>query len=92
MIEKTNVVSLIFVLQTDQGVKNFSGDEATEMSGKNPDYATQDLYDAIADGNPAKWSMFLQVMTLEQAEKHPDNPFDVTKVCLTYYSLPLHYI
>jgi len=69
-----------FHLKTDQGIKNFSGDEATEMSGKNPDYATQDLYDAIADGNPAKWSMFLQVMTLEQAEKHTDNPFDITKV------------
>ena len=67
-------------MQTDQGIKNFSNDEATEMAGKNPDYAIQDLYDAIEQGDPPSWTLFLQIMTLEQAKNHPDNQFDITKV------------
>lgn len=69
-----------FHFKTDQGIKNFSNIEATETAGKNPDYAIQDLYDAIESGDPPSWSLHLQVMTLEQANNHPDNPFDITKV------------
>ena len=50
------------------------------MAGKNPDYAIQDLYDAIEQGDPPSWTLFLQIMTLEQAKNYPDNPFDITKV------------
>ena len=57
-----------------------SAEEAGEIAGKNPDYAIQDLYNAIANGNPPSWTLHLQIMTMEQAETHPENPFDLTKV------------
>jgi catalase len=37
--------------QTDQGIKNFLAEEAEKLAGSNPDYAIQDLYEAIANGN-----------------------------------------
>lgn len=69
-----------FHFKTDQGIKNLSADEATDISGKNADYAIQDMYNAIADGKFPSWSVQLQVMTLEEAANYSSNPFDVTKV------------
>ena len=44
---------------------------------------TRDLYNAIADGDFPSWTLSIQVMTFEQAEKWEFNPFDLTKVvCL----------
>jgi catalase len=53
---------------------------AAALAGENPDYATQDLYNAIANGNFPSWTLYLQIMTVEQAETNKFNPFDVTKV------------
>lgn len=69
-----------FHFKTDQGIKNLSAQKAAELSGENPDYAIQDLYNAIANGKFPSWSLKIQVMTVEQAEKASFNPFDVTKV------------
>lgn len=69
-----------FHFKCDQGIKNLSPQKAAELSGENPDYAIQDLYNAIANGNFPSWSLKIQVMTMEQAEKSKMNPFDVTKV------------
>jgi catalase len=69
-----------FHFKCDQGIKNLSADRAAQLSGENPDYAIQDLYNAIANGNPPSWSLKIQIMTMEQAEKSKINPFDVTKV------------
>lgn len=55
-------------------------ERANQLAGENPDYAIQDLYNAIANGNFPSWTLYLQVMTIEQAEKSKVNPFDVTKV------------
>ena len=38
------------------------------MKGKNPDFAQEDLVDAIDNGNFPKWTMQIQVMTEEQAK------------------------
>ena len=40
------------ISQTDQGIKNCPVDKAATLAGTNPDYGIQDLYDAIASGNP----------------------------------------
>ena len=69
-----------FHLKTKQGIKNFSHDEAVKMKGENPDFAQEDLVDAIENGNFPKWTMYIQVMTEEQAKEFRWNPFDVTKV------------
>jgi len=69
-----------FCLQTDQGVKNLTSSTAKQLAGTDPDYATRDLYNAIALGRFPSWTFYIQVMTFEQAETFRWNPFDVTKV------------
>lgn len=58
-------------------------EDAGRLASTDPDYAIRDLYNAIAKGDYPSWSFYIQVMTFEEAEKFPFNPFDVTKVCLT---------
>jgi catalase len=66
--------------QVDQGVKTLSAARAAELAGSDPDYAMRDLHDAIEAGNPPSWTLKIQIMTFEEAEKFRWNPFDVTKV------------
>merc|ERR1712179_448849 len=69
-----------FHYKTDQGIKCFDRHQADEMAKQDPDYAIRDLYNSIADGNFPTWTMYIQVMTFEQAETWEFNPFDLTKV------------
>lgn len=69
-----------FHFKTQQGIKNFTHEEAIKMAGENPDFAQEDLCNAIEEGNFPKWTMYIQVMTEEQAKEYRWNPFDVTKV------------
>jgi len=69
-----------FHFKTDQGIKNLSAEQAEKLSGSDPDYAIRDLYNAIARGDYPSWTLHIQVMTYEQAEKCSFNPFDLTKV------------
>ncbi|MBN3940463.1 MAG: catalase [Nostoc sp.] len=63
-----------------QGHQTLTEEESAKIKGEDPDHATHDLFEAIAQGDYPKWRMSIQVMTEEQAAKHPDNPFDLTKV------------
>lgn len=81
MINANNeLVWVKFHFKTQQGIKNFTNDEAVRMAGENPDFAQQDLCEAIENGNFPKWKLYIQVMTNEQAKSFRWNPFDVTKV------------
>ena len=40
----------------------------------------RDLFEAIEKGDFPKWKLCIQVMTEEQADNMPYNPFDLTKV------------
>ncbi|WP_120997535.1 catalase [Stutzerimonas urumqiensis] len=62
-----------------QGIKNLSPAEATRLAGTDPDYAQLDLFQAIERGEFPKWRVCMQVMSEEQAARHHENPFDVTK-------------
>jgi catalase len=75
-----NVTWCKFHFKTDQGIKNLSSARAGQLAGDNPDYSIQDLYNAIANGNFPSWTLYLQVMTPEQADNCKFNPFDVTKI------------
>lgn len=66
--------------KTKQGIKNFTGEEAGEMRGKDPDYAQRDLFEAIAKGDFPKWRVCVQIMPEKDAESYRINPFDLTKV------------
>jgi len=48
-----------------------------------PDYGIHDLFDAIARKDYPSWTLYIQVMTYEQAAKWEFNPFDITKVSST---------
>ncbi len=65
---------------TMQGIQNLSAAAADVLAGTNADYATQDLFYSIDRGDYPKWRLSIQVMTDEQAEAFPYNPFDLTKV------------
>lgn len=69
-----------FHCKTDQGIKNFTRNEADRLAGVDPDYSLRDLYNAIANENFPSWTMYIQVMTFAEAEKFRWNPFDLTKV------------
>ncbi|XP_064628872.1 catalase-like [Lineus longissimus] len=69
-----------FHFKTDQGIKNLPADVAAELAGSDPDYAIRDLHEAIAKGNHPSWSVFIQVMSYEEADKVSFNPFDLTKI------------
>lgn len=66
--------------KTEQGIENFTREEADRMRGEDPDYATRDLYEAIERGNFPSWRMEVQIMTPEQAKEYRFDPFDITKV------------
>lgn len=81
MINKNNEsVWVKFHFLTQTGIKNFTGAEANEMRGIDPDHAQRDLVEAIDRGEFPKWDMKIQVMTHEQAKAFQFNPFDLSKV------------
>lgn len=81
MINENNErVWVKFHFKSKQGIKNFSSDDAVKMKGENPDFAQEDLTVAIENGNFPKWTLYIQVMTEDQAQEFRWNPFDVTKV------------
>ena len=64
---------------SQQGIKNFTNDEAVKMKGEDPDFAQRDLVEAIDKGDFPKWALKVQIMTEEQARTYKWNPFDLTK-------------
>ncbi len=66
--------------KTDQGIVNLTREEAERLAGEDPDHATRDLYESIAAGKPPSWRAYFQVLTQEEAEGLPFDPFDLTKV------------
>ncbi len=69
-----------FHFKSNQGIKNLSDQEAEVVVGKDRESHQADLYNAIEEGNNPSWVLKIQVMTEEQAESSPYNPFDLTKV------------
>ncbi|WP_426670384.1 catalase [Mucilaginibacter sp. McL0603] len=67
-----------FHFKTQQGIRNLNGEQADQLR-TDPDYAQRDLLTAIDNGNFPRWTMNIQVMTVEQSKAHPFNPFDLTK-------------
>jgi catalase len=69
-----------FHFKTQQGIKCLTNEEAAKINGMDRDYHGRDLYEAIERGDYPKWTMYIQVMTEEQAKHHYENPFDITKI------------
>ena len=69
-----------FHLKTKQGIRNLTREESIRLAGENPDHATQDLFQAIANGHYPKWRLSIQIMPEIEAGDYHINPFDLTKV------------
>ena len=69
-----------FHLKSRQGIKNLTNEEADAIIAKDRESSQHDLFYAIERGDFPRWTMCFQIMTEEQARKHRDNPFDLTKV------------
>lgn len=67
-------------IKTQQGVKNFTREEATKIAGEDPDYMIRDMFEAIEKKDYPSWDVFVQVMDPSEAETYRWNIFDMTKV------------
>ncbi|MGK7378801.1 catalase KatA [Planococcus sp. 1R117A] len=64
---------------TEQGIKNITQEVADKIAGENPDFHTEDLFNAIEEGDFPAWKLYVQIMPLEDANTYRFDPFDVTK-------------
>ena len=78
--EKGESFWIKYHFKTDQGIQNFTREEAERMKGVDPDHATRDLRNAIEKGDLPSWTLQVQVMPYEAAETYKFDVFDVTKV------------
>lgn len=69
-----------FHLLTQQGIKNLTDDEAAAIAGMDREFHGNDLFESIEQGDFPKWTMYVQIMTEDQAKNHYENPFDITKI------------
>lgn len=78
--DKNERVWVKFHLNTQQGIKNLTDQEAEAIVAKDRESHQRDLIKSIDNGDFPKWKMFIQVMPEKDASKTPYNPFDLTKV------------
>ncbi len=69
-----------FHFKSNQGIENLTNQEAEIVVGKDRESHQADLYNSIEEGNNPSWVLKIQVMTEQQAQSSPYNPFDLTKV------------
>ncbi|KIM76875.1 hypothetical protein PILCRDRAFT_825870 [Piloderma croceum F 1598] len=67
-------------VRADGGFKTLTNEEAGKLAGENPDYGIQGLFNSIEAGKFPSWTVYIQTMTPDQAEKFRYNVLDLTKV------------
>jgi catalase len=66
--------------RTHQGILNLINEEASQIVAHDRESHQRDLFNAIERGDFPRWTLYIQVMTEEQAAFYKENPFDITKV------------
>src|SRR5665213_1658898 len=69
-----------FHFKTQQGHRHWTNAEAAAVVGRTRESTQEDLFGAIEHGEFPRWTLQMQIMPEEDAEKTPYNPFDLTKV------------
>ncbi|SCZ97951.1 BZ3500_MvSof-1268-A1-R1_Chr7-3g09648 [Microbotryum saponariae] len=69
-----------FHWRCDQPRKFLTQEQSVQLAGENPDYATQDLFEAIEKGDFPSWTLHVQTMTAKQAQEFEHNILDLTKI------------
>ncbi|TLD15434.1 uncharacterized protein PgNI_00847 [Pyricularia grisea] len=78
-----------FHFKTKQGKASLVWEEAQVLSGKNPDFHRQDLWDAIEAGHGPEWEFGVQVVNEEDALRFGFDMLDPTKI-LPEDLVPVH--
>nr|WP_175964317.1 catalase [Burkholderia pyrrocinia] len=63
-----------------QGIKNLDPKQVQEMQGRDYNYLSRDLIEAINKGDFPKWDLYIQVLEPEQLAKFDFDPLDATKI------------
>ncbi len=71
-----------FHFRTQQGIRNLTDSDAETLIGKDRESHQRDLYASIEKRDFPRWTLFVQVMTEQEALQCAYNPFDLTKVWL----------
>lgn len=69
-----------FTFKTQQGIRNWSDEEAGARIASDRETHQRDLFEAIERKDFPRWTLFVQVMPEADAATVPYNPFDLTKV------------
>ena len=73
------------------GMQAVIWDEALKISGADPDFHRRDLWNSIAQGNPAEWELGVQLFDEEFAQNFDFDVLDATKL-IPEEMLPLRFI
>ena len=63
-----------------EGVQYINSAEANKIAAENSDYSGKDLYDAIANGKPVEYGLYVQLMDPKDEAHLSYDPLDDTKV------------
>lgn len=63
-----------------QGIKNLTQKEASEIQATNFNHATQDLFQAIQNGDYPEWELLVQIMSDDEHPELDFDPLDDTKL------------
>lgn len=78
--DKGEVFFVKYHINTDQGIKNLTPNEADALKAKDPDHATRDLFENIEKGNFPAWTVSVQIIPEAEAASYKYDILDVTKV------------
>lgn len=81
LVNKENKASFVkFHWKPKLGTHAVAWDEAQKISGKNPDFHREDLWEAIEMGNFPEWELGVQVIPSEDENKYEFDLLDPTKL------------
>ncbi|KAI0022850.1 heme-dependent catalase [Xylariomycetidae sp. FL0641] len=66
-------------VKTNQGVENFTAEEAQRVAGADPDHQTRSLFNELEGQGTPSWDVYAQIIEPEKAASYPINIFDATK-------------
>ena len=69
-----------FHFKSQQGIANWTNDEAAKVVARDRESAQRDLFENIEQRNFPRWNLRVQVMPEADAARYHINPLDVTKV------------
>jgi catalase len=78
--DEGNVHFVKFHFKPKLGVHSVAWDEATKISGKDPDFHRRDLWDAIDNGAFPEWDFGVQLIPAEDEHKYDFDLLDPTKI------------